>query len=129
MAGWKREKREEKKGTRAAGGREKGRDMLCDGRLVGLMEEIDMLRSGTGARNGYIQRIHEAWEGEDWRAQRITVRLQERHTDVGDDTTVFMFGALLENQARWTPDIHPGCSLVGHLHKGGGHEELDYTIT
>lgn len=51
-----------------------------------------------------------------------------RHTDIRDNTAFLIFGALLEHQARWTPDIHPGCSLVRYVHEGGGHEELDYAI-
>lgn len=48
---------------------------------------------------------------------------------MGDDAAAAARGdALLEDETGGTPDVHPGCRVVGDVAEGGGHEELDYAI-
>lgn len=56
------------------------------------------------------------------------------HTYTCDDPTLsisyqFIPGhALLPDDARGTPDVHPGCVLVGNVHISGGYKDVDDAV-
>lgn len=51
-------------------------------------------------------------------------------TDIRDDAArVLRYDALLQDEARRSPDIYPSGVIVRDVHKGCRHEELHYTVT